>query len=475
VAVEHRAVVRLVRGAGYVAFGPGEAVLQAAPASFDASTLEIWGALLNGGRVVPLAAAAPSLAEIGGAVARHGVTTMWLTAGLFQLMARERLDDLAGVRQLLAGGDVLPPDAVRAVRERFPAMRLVNGYGPTENTTFTCCHTVGAEWDGGPVPIGTPISGTRAYVLDAALRPVPLGVAGELYAGGLGVARGYLHRPALTAGRFLPDPFSATPGARMYRTGDRVRWVEEVRKYGSTEVRQGYGADEASSGAGPIVLSYSRTFVLHFLGRLDTQVKIRGFRIEPGEVEAALLAHPRVSACAVAARPDPAGGRRLVAWVAGGADAGELREHLRASLPEHMVPAAFVMVEALPLTPNGKVDRSALPEPDAAATSDRLHAPPETAAEEALAAIWAEVLGVERVGRGDSFFELGGHSLLVMRLLNHLHAELGVELSIRTVFSHHTLAAMASEVERTLYAELAALPDDEVERLAGLTATGGPR
>ena len=214
VAVEQRSVVRLVRGANYVELGEDEVILQAAPVSFDASTLEIWGALLNGGRLVLVPGTNPLLDELGRAIALHGVTTLWLTTGLFDALARDRLEDLAGVRQLLTGGDVVPVDAVARVRARFPALRLVNGYGPTENTTFTCCHTVDEAWSGGPVPIGSPVSNTRVYVLDAALRPVPIGVPGELYAGGDGVARGYLGRPGLTAERFVPDPFSARPGAR---------------------------------------------------------------------------------------------------------------------------------------------------------------------------------------------------------------------------------------------------------------------
>ncbi|HVG46074.1 MAG TPA: amino acid adenylation domain-containing protein, partial [Longimicrobium sp.] len=267
VAVEHRSVVRLVRGADYVELGPDEVLLQAAPVSFDASTLEIWGALLNGGRIALVPGATPSLEELGRAIARHGVTTMWLTAGLFQVMVEERLEELSGVRQLLAGGDVLPVEQVRKARERFPRLRLINGYGPTENTTFTCCHTVGAEWSGGPVPIGSPISGTRVYVLDESLRPVPPGVPGELYAGGDGLARGYLGRPAATAERFVPDPFSSVPGARLYRTGDRVRW-KECESAKVRECESAAGTDSRTLG-----LSHSRTAVLEYLGRIDGQVK----------------------------------------------------------------------------------------------------------------------------------------------------------------------------------------------------------
>ena len=429
VGVEHRGVVRLVRGADYADFGPDQVVLQAAPVSFDASTLELWAPLLNGGRVVLIPGETPSLEELGRAVMEHGVTTLWLTAGLFQVMVEQRLDDLRGVRQLLAGGDVLPVEAVRRVRERFPAMRIINGYGPTENTTFTCCHTVPAGWSGGPVPIGRPVSGTRVYVLDAALRPVPAGVPGELYAGGHGVARGYLGRPGMTAERFVPDPFGAEPGARLYRTGDRARW----RADGTVE----------------------------FLGRVDAQVKIRGFRIEPGEIEAALRRHPSVAECAVVVRQDGArddvpGEKRLVAYVVGDADADALRGHLRASLPDYMVPAAFVALDALPLNANGKVDRRALPAPDFSA-ADAFVAP-RTPVEEVLAGIWAQVLGRDRVGAADNFFAIGGHSLLATRVVSRVREVFGVEVPLRAVFECPTVARLAERVEALRRAGIPPLP-----------------
>ncbi|HET7460811.1 MAG TPA: amino acid adenylation domain-containing protein [Longimicrobium sp.] len=412
VAVEQRSVVRLVRGARYLSLDRDEVVLGAAPVSFDASTLELWGPLLNGGRVVLVPQATPSLEELGNAIQAHGVTTLWLTAGLFHALVRERLDDLRGVRQLLAGGDVLPVDAVARVRERFPRLRLINGYGPTENTTFTCCHTVPAGWDGGPVPIGTPISNTRVYVVDDALRPVPPGVPGELCAAGDGVARGYLNRPALTAARFVPDPFGGRPGARMYRTGDRVRWRADG--------------------------------TLEYLGRLDAQVKVRGFRVEPGEVEAVLRGHPGVDDCVVEARAEADGGRRLVAYVVGRAEANELRAHLRARLPAYMVPSTFVSLERFPLSPNGKVDRRALPAPGARADT---YVAPRTPLEEVLAGIWRELLGTDRVGVHDGFFELGGHSLLAMRAVSRVRTALGVELPVRALFDHATLAALVARVE----------------------------
>ncbi|HEX6371118.1 MAG TPA: amino acid adenylation domain-containing protein [Longimicrobium sp.] len=449
VAVEQRSVVRLVRGANYVDLGPGEAVLQAAPVSFDASTLELWGPLLNGGRVVIVPGSNPSLEELGGTLTRHGVTTLWLTAGLFQVMVQERLDDLRGVRQLLAGGDVLPVEQVRRVRERFPELRLINGYGPTENTTFTCCHTVDGGWSGGPVPIGTPISNTRVYVLDAAMRPVPIGVPGELYAGGDGVARGYLNRPALTAERFVPDPFSF--GARLYRTGDRVRWTE-----GSAEVRECVSAEVEDGVRDTHALTHSRTHALHYLGRLDEQAKIRGFRIEPGEVETALRRHAQVDDCTVVVREDEPGEKRLVAYVVGDADADALRAHLRGRLPEYMVPAAFVSLDALPLTPNGKVDRRALPAPDFSA--EDLFVAPRTPVEEVLAGIWAEVLRLERVGVHESFFALGGHSLFATRVVSRIRAVLGVELPLRALFEGPTVAELARAVEELRRAELPQLP-----------------
>jgi acyl-coenzyme A synthetase/AMP-(fatty) acid ligase/acyl carrier protein len=415
-------------------------ILQAAPASFDASTLELWGSLLNGGRLVLVPAAEPSLEDIGRILVREGVTTLWLTAGLFQAMVEDRLEDLRGVRQLLAGGDVLPVAQVEKLRRRFPGCRLINGYGPTENTTFTCCYTVPDRWSGRSIPIGSPVSNTRVYVLDAALQPVPVGVPGELHAGGDGVARGYPGHPGTTAERFVPDPFGPERGARLYRTGDRVRWL----------------------GDG----------TLEFLGRLDEQVKIRGFRIEPGEVEAALRRHAGVTGCAVVAREDAPGEKRLVAYVVGGAEPDDLRAHLRRSLPEHMVPGAFVVLESLPLTPSGKLDRGALPAPGRPSAEERYVAP-RTPAEEALAEIWAEVLRLERVGAGDNFFDLGGHSLLIMRLIAGIRAAFDVELSIRTVFSMPTLEAMAGEIERRVYEDIDAMPEDEAEQLAELTPAAG--
>jgi amino acid adenylation domain-containing protein len=415
IVVPHRGVVRLVRGADFVRMGADEAWLQLAPVSFDASTLEIWAPLLNGGRLVLFPGAQPTLDGLERTVREGGVTSLWLTAGLFNTVVDGRVGALAGVRQLLVGGDVLSVAHARRVLRAHPGLRLVNGYGPTENTTFTCCHPVrGGDVEGAAIPIGGPVANSTAYVLDAALRPTPHGVPGELYTGGDGVARGYLNQPALTAARFVPDPFSPTPGARMYATGDRVRRGED--------------------GA------------LEFLGRMDRQVKVRGFRIEPGEVEAALRAHPDVRDAIVATHGHGVQ-KRLLAWVAAGPDVDEdtLLAALHAELPGYMVPSGIVVMPALPLTPNGKVDRKALPEPGARAAD--AHVRPRDAQEAELAALFAEVLSVNGVGATDSFFALGGHSLLAMRLVSRVREVFGVELPLRALFERPTVAEMARAVE----------------------------
>jgi amino acid adenylation domain-containing protein len=412
VAVTHRGVVRLVRGADYARFGPEEVFLQLAPASFDAATLEIWGPLLHGGRLVLAPPQALGLGELGELLARHGVTTLWLTAGLFHDMVEENLAGLLPLTQLLAGGDALSPAHVERALRGLPGTRLVNGYGPTEGTTFTCCWSVDAERLGVSVSIGRPIAGTEVAVVDGAGRPLPAGAAGELVMGGAGLARGYWRRPDLTAERFRPDPLSARAGERAYRTGDRVRWLPDGR--------------------------------LEFLGRLDRQVKIRGFRIEPGEVEAALAAHPGVRQAVVLAREDRPGDKRLVAYVVGEALEEELREHLRARLPEPLVPAAIVDLPSLPLTANGKVDRAALPAPEW--RSGAAHVAPRTPLEEVLSRLWRDLLGVERPGVRDSFFQLGGHSLLATQLVARVRATFQVELPLQRLFADPTIEALAEAI-----------------------------
>jgi acyl-coenzyme A synthetase/AMP-(fatty) acid ligase/acyl carrier protein len=399
-----------------MAMGPDQTFLQLAPVAFDASTLEIWAPLLNGGRLVLFPGRRASLDEIGEAIARHGVTSLWLTAGLFHQMVDERPQALRPLRQLLAGGDVLSPAHVRGALDALPGITLINGYGPTENTTFTACHAVTVanppDWT---VPVGRPIGGTRVYVLDAEFRPVPEGVWGELFAGGDGVARGYLGRPELTAERFVPDPQGPEPGGRLYRTGDLVRW---------------------------------RGGLLEFLGRRDGQVKIRGYRVELGEIEAALTGHPAVREAVVVLREE-----RLVAYVAGDPDPVEMRRFLASRLPDPMIPTAFVVLDHLPLTPNGKVDRRALPAPEGMVEA---YAPPETPVEESLTAACAEMLGLDRVGVRDNFFALGGHSLLATQLVARLRERYGLDVPLQMVFDAADLRDLA---DRIVERELGAVDD----------------
>ncbi len=417
VAVTHRNVVRLVRGTDFTPFGPGETFLLLAPLSFDASTMELWGPLLNGGRLAVYRPRVPALDELARTIRQQAVTTLWLTAGLFRQVVEHRPAALPPLRRLVAGGDVLSPEAVR--KTIAMGVALVNGYGPTEGTTFTCCHAV--EQPEEPVSIGRPIANARAYVVDPDLRPVPAGVEGELLAGGLGLARGYLDRPDLTAERFIPDPFGGF-GERLYRTGDRARFLADGR--------------------------------IEMLGRLDRQVKIRGFRIEPGEVEAALLRHPAVTDAVVVVRDGADGDRRLIAFVvAPGAEPGvpsavggaELKRFLEPALPGPLIPSVFVFLPELPLTINGKVDRAALPEPSSPGSS-RGRAP-RGPVEELLAGLWEEVLGVEGVGAEDGFFDLGGHSLLAMRLVSRVREVFEVELPLADLFHEPTVAAVAARIE----------------------------
>jgi amino acid adenylation domain-containing protein/non-ribosomal peptide synthase protein (TIGR01720 family) len=442
VAVSHCSVLRLVRGADFAEMGPDEAWLQYSPIAFDLSTLEIWAPLLNGGRLVLFPGRIGSLEELSDVIAGHGVTSAWLTAGLFHEMVDGCLEGLRPLRQLLAGGDVVSAEHARRTLEAFPGLTLIDGYGPTENTTFTSCHRMtSAEHVGANVPIGRPIANSRAYVLDDALQPVPTGVWGELYAGGDGVAAGYLERPDLTAERFLPDPFavSGETGGRLYRTGDGVRWRDDG--------------------------------VLEFQGRLDAQIKIRGFRIEPAEVEAVLVACPGVQRAAVVGI-GPAGSKRLAAFWVGDARVEELRAFLRGRLPEAMVPSAFVPLPELPLTANGKVDRRALSENigmEVAAARPAERVPPRTPMEEDLVAAWAEVLKRDpgEISVLDNFFDLGGHSLLVTRFISLFRSRFGTEVPMQLVFDTENLAGLA---DRIVESELV---DADDEMLAALLAEMG--
>ncbi|MGZ3461732.1 MAG: amino acid adenylation domain-containing protein, partial [Archangium sp.] len=380
VCIEHRSVLRTVLGVDYAHLGPEHSFLLIAPISFDASTLEVWGPLLHGARLVVFPPHSPGdVQELAAVLSRHNVTTLHLTSGLFTQMVDANLEGLRPVQQLLTGGDVVSAPHVQRVLDvlRIPVTAC---YGPTESTLFASCLRMTQPSEvGTSVPIGRPISNTQVYILDRHLQPLPPGVPGELFISGDGLARGYLGSSSLTAERFLPNPFSSTPGARMYRTGDLARHRQDG--------------------------------VLEFLGRIDNQVKVRGFRIELSEVEAALLSHPSVREAVVVAREDSPGLKRLVAYVTGESQAlgsEALRAFLKQRLPEYMVPSAFMHLEALPLTSNAKVDRKALPAPDSRPELAQQFVAPRDEVEQKLASLWAAVLRLERVGIHDNFFELGG-------------------------------------------------------------------
>ncbi|MBT2422284.1 amino acid adenylation domain-containing protein, partial [Streptomyces sp. ISL-22] len=410
IGVTHRSVVDLVLDQRWES--GQERVLLRSPHVFDASTYELWVPLAHGGRVVVAPPGDLDSVALADLVAGEGLSAVFLTTALFNLLVEQDPRCFTGLNQVWTGGERVSPDAVRKAVRACPATTFVHVYGPTETTVYATCHPVGTDGDtGDDVPIGRPMDNTRAYVLDDALRPVPPGCPGELYLAGSGLARGYLGRSALTAERFVACPYGGT-GERMYRTGDVVVWTAEAE--------------------------------LVFVGRADDQVKIRGFRIEPGEIEATLETHPEVSQAVVVTRDDPGagGGMQLVAYAVAAEPPAvdDLRRFLADRLPEFMVPAAFVVLDRLPVNRNGKLDRAALPDPELA--HERYRAP-RTPREQTLARLFSELTGVARVGVDDNFFLLGGHSLLVTRLVNRIRAELGAEISIGVVFAGPTVAELA--------------------------------
>jgi len=413
VAVTHRGILRLVSRPNYVSIGREDVFLQLAPLAFDASTFEIWGALLNGARLVLYPHRDTDPEEIQACVADHGVTILWLTAGLFHETVGVIARPSSPIRQLLAGGDVVLPADVRLALAKIPHLSFINGYGPTECATFSVCHRVRREAALGPnVPIGRPISDTQAYVLDQRLEPVPFGSTGNLHIAGDGLARCYLGQAGLTADRFIANPFIS--GARMYSTGDRVRW-------------QGDGTVE-------------------FLGRSDRQVKIRGFRIELGEVEARLAACHATSQAAVVVN-ERDGDKRIIAHVvlAPGGSVADIQAELIRVLPAYMMPSAIFAWDSFPVTSIGKVDRAALTASGTRPTEVKL-AEPANGMEELLRSVWAEALDLQTVDVETNFFELGGHSLLASRVTIRLREMLQIKLPLRTLFDFPTIRALSEEI-----------------------------
>ena len=426
VAIEHRAIVRLVRNTDYLDFSEHGVFAQMSHPSFDAATFEIWGALLSGSTLVGIPKeVALSPRELAQVLRTGGITTLFITTALFNQVAREAPDAFKGLRNLLTGGEANDPRAFQRVLEHSHPGRLVHVYGPTESTTFATWHHVRHVPDEvSNLPIGRPVNNTRAYVLDASGEPVAIGAPGELCLGGDGIARGYWRRPELTAERFVPDRYSGEPTGRLYRTGDLVR----------------YQADGA----------------LVFLGRRDEQIKIRGFRVEPGEIETALRQHPGVADAAVVVVDRALDDKALAAYlVARDADAtlpgdATLRTFMQERLPAWMAPARFVWIDALPLTPSGKVDRGALASRVGREALRDPNDAPETATERTIAAIWQELLGFDGIGAGDRFFEIGGHSLLATQVMSRLRDRLGVDLTVRSLFLAPTLRDFAATVDREI-------------------------
>ncbi|GAB4200477.1 MAG: hypothetical protein Tsb002_36630 [Wenzhouxiangellaceae bacterium] len=457
VVVEQGGVMRLIYQVDYIQVDEQSCMSQLSPMSFDAATFELWGMLLNGGRLVLFPDEHVTFHELNRLLVSEGINTLWLTAGLFDAWSYTLLDQAelqqSMLRQVLTGGDVVSPAAIQRVRERFPNLRLINAYGPTENSAYTSCYRVAADYAADrPLPIGRPVNATQCYILDDHGQLLPPGAIGELYVGGVGLARGYLHRPGLTADRFVPHPFSEQPGARLYRTGDLVRWLDDGN--------------------------------LAFIGRADGQVKIRGFRIELGEIEHHLQQQAGLSTVVVLARDDQLGEKRLVAYAVApeaSADAAtrealinQWQQRLSAVLPQHMVPTAYVLLTEWPLFPSGKINRRALPAPDLAEAE---HSEPASPGEELVAAIWQEILGRPRVGRDDDFFALGGDSISAARIIHRLVNVFHLQLSIKQFLARPTVAGVAATLGdlgngaeaideiAMIYQLIASMPTDEVSEL----------
>jgi len=413
VLIENKSVVRLVKGANFINLTGKEILLSTGAVSFDATTFEYWSMLLNGGTLVMCSK--ETLLDDDRLVATvrdNKVDTMWFTSGWLNQLVEKNLPVSEGLTTILAGGDKLSPVHISALKGHYPSLAIVNGYGPTENTTFSLTYPVQTVSD--RIPIGKPISNSTAYIINRN-QLVPVGVVGEICVGGDGLARGYLNQPELTAEKFVSNPF--VPGTRMYRTGDMGRWLPDGN--------------------------------IEFMGRKDEQVKIRGYRIELGEIENSLLQHPKIDNAVVVAKTITEGEKEMVAYVAAKEllNTTELMAHLGQYLPAYMVPSYFVQLEALPLTPNGKVDRKQLPDPDGMGMGTGVeYVAPSNETEEKLVEIWHEILGRDKIGIKDNFFDLGGHSLKATQLISKINMVFGVGISIQTVFQEPTIESIGQRI-----------------------------
>ncbi|TAK60287.1 non-ribosomal peptide synthetase [Methylobacter sp.] len=419
VCVSQHNVIRLVINSDFVSISAEDRFLHFAPLSFDASTLEIWAPLLNGAGLSVIEQPQPSLQQLGTFINQHSISILWLTAGLFQQMVDEQLEDLAGVKQLLAGGDVVSAEHVRRLLNRFPDTVFINGYGPTENTTFSCCQHVTKDMPlAASVPIGKAITNSEAWVLDKQLRLQPVGAIGQLYVAGAGVSYGYCRKPKQTAAVFIPHPYTKEPGKRLYCTGDQV----SLRADGSIE----------------------------FMGRVDQQFKIRGYRVEAQEVEAAIKAHDSVQDVLVQVVKDAAGDKALAAYVivkqGRSFDQDELVAETASRLPRYLMPDLWLEINAFPLNKNGKVNRALLPDPFSGLAQTQKVAP-RNEREQALLAIWQQVLNIEHIGVTDDFFRLGGHSLKATQIVSLMRKQLGLEVPLKLIFEAPTIALLAERMQ----------------------------
>ncbi|MHC5762850.1 non-ribosomal peptide synthetase [Nostoc sp.] len=431
VAVPHKSVNRLVCNTNYIKFSPSDQIAQASNTSFDATTFEIWGALLNGAQLVGISKdVIISPHELALQLREKGINVLFLTTALFQQIVRDVPQAFATLKYLLFGGETVDARWIKKILQSGAPKHLIHVYGPTENTTFSSYYCVEELPSATSLPIGIPITNTQIYILDAHLQPLPIGVTGELYMGGEGLAREYLNRTELTAKNFITHSFSKKLKARLYKTGDLARYLPDGN--------------------------------IEFLGRIDNQVKIRGFRIELSEIEAVLSQHPAVRETVVIAVQDVPDDKYLVAYIVPNQEqiamqdvqsfVSLLRQFLKEKLPEYMMPKAYVILESLPLTPNGKVDRRALPTPDTISFNNQDYVAPRSQVEKLLAQIWAKVLGKEQVGIHDNFFELGGHSLLATQLISRIRDTFQIDVPVRNLFAAPTVEQLTKYIETTFWA-----------------------
>ncbi len=414
VAVEQKNVVRLVKNTNYIKLKRNHRILQTGAIAFDASTFEIWGALLNG---LPLYLinndVLMNVKKLEQFIQKNKISTMWLTSPLFNQISKEKSEIFEKLEYLLVGGDVLSTKHINNVRSKNKKINIINGYGPTENTTFSTCFHINKDYEEN-IPIGKPIANSTCYVLNKHGRLQPVGVYGELYVGGDGLARGYINNKELTKEKFIDNPF--IKGERVYKTGDLVRWLEDGN--------------------------------IEFLGRIDHQVKIRGFRIELSEIELQLLKNERIKEAVVIAKEDGGGNKYICAYIVGTVkfNVKDLREYLLKELPEYMIPSYFLQLETMPLTSNGKVDRKRLPELEGEINTGIEYEAPRNEIEEKLVEIWEDILNVERIGINDNFFEIGGHSLKATSLVNRIWKELNIEISLKEIFKDATIKGLADYI-----------------------------